>query len=54
MNAKKAKQLRKEIYGNISLQIVREYVRDGKGIIFNHPASLRARYQMAKKELCQG
>ena len=48
MNDKKAKQLRKKIYGDISLKTDRQYIRMGGGIR-NHPASLRAKYQAAKK-----
>ena len=49
MNEKKAKKLRKEIYGDMSLRIDRNYVRDGRGAIRNHPESLRAKYQAAKR-----
>jgi hypothetical protein len=59
MNGKKAKRIRKAIYGEQSLRQKREYVRlrnqpDWKlgmilGTIMNAPDSLRARYQMAKR-----
>ena len=47
MNAKKAKRLRREIYGDTSLKIKRVYV--GRFTIRNAPSSPRAQYQLAKK-----
>lgn len=54
MNAKHAKALRRQVYGDSSLKVERRYMmtRGGqwsKGMIFNDPASLRAQYQRAKK-----
>lgn len=49
MNAKKAKRLRREIYGDTSLKIKRKYVVISGGIA-NHPDSPRAKYQLAEKE----
>ncbi len=51
MNGKKAKAIRKEVYGDISLRIKRNYVVLISGEIVNHPASYRAKYQKAKKEV---
>lgn len=62
MNSKKAKKLRKAVYGDTSLQEKREYVGivrkiyrtpEGKEIpaiqVVNEPSSKRAIYQKAKK-----
>lgn len=59
MNSKKAKALRKKVYGDSSLKGKREYGeknhRQVKGgitkTIFNQPDTLRAKYQKAKKEV---
>ena len=48
MNAKKAKKIRKKIYGDMSLH-TRCYISDEKGTVYNHPTSLRASYQRAKR-----
>jgi len=58
MRGTKAKRLRNEIYGDISLKIKRQYVGGKHGLhysggpktIINHPDSMRAKYQLAKKE----
>lgn len=62
MNAKRAKALRRQVYGEMSLRAKRRYLQlapkdYGKtekerapwGTIVNDPASLRAQYQWAKK-----
>lgn len=49
MRAKKAKRLRREVYGDISLKIKRVYVGIWGGVIVNDPDSPRAKYQQAKK-----
>lgn len=50
MNGKKAKKIGKEIYGDMSIKMDRQYVRNEKtGKIYNHPESPRAKYQSAKK-----
>lgn len=49
MNAKKAKALRREIYGDTSLRIKRQYT-NCRGFIENRPDTHRARYQAAKRE----
>jgi hypothetical protein len=52
MNAKKAKALRREIYGDTSLRIERAYVYEGSiynGTCLNRHGSFRARYQAAKR-----
>jgi len=52
MNGKKAKKIRKEIYGDYSLQINRDYIRidNNSNTIMNNPNSLRYQYLRAKKE----
>ena len=47
MNGKKAKKLRKEVYGDMSPR-VKHYARMKNGQIVN--AGLRYKYQKAKKE----
>ncbi len=47
MNTKKAKALRKQIYGGMSLK-VRNYARKADGSIVN--TGLRAMYQEAKRD----
>lgn len=49
MNEKAVKKLRKQIYGEQSLKQKRSYLRGPKGDIINHPESLRAIYQQARK-----
>ena len=49
MNGRKAKALRREVYGDGSRRPKRQYVRGRNGGIENAPNSLRARYQSAKK-----
>ena len=58
MNEKKAKMLRKKVYGDTSLKVKRSYVAGTPGLIpkgyrpntiINHPESFRAKYQAAKK-----
>lgn len=59
MRGTKAKKLRREIYGDTSLKIARQYIggRKSESInpwspmlpLRNHPDSLRAKYQLAKK-----
>lgn len=49
MNEKKAKALRRQIYGDLSLRAKRRYVLDSFGVIRNHPSDHRAAYQAAKK-----
>ena len=52
MNVKKAKVLRREIYGNTSLRVKRQYTKF-RGFTENHPDTPRARYQAAKKEVVE-
>lgn len=47
MNGKKAKRIRKAVYGNFSSR-VREYTRNDKGMIIN--VGKRAEYLAAKKD----
>lgn len=50
MNTTKARKLRKRIYGDLSLKIIRRYVRDRKtGAVVNAADSLRGFYQRAKR-----
>jgi hypothetical protein len=59
MRGIKAKRLRKEVYGDTSLKIQRQYIGGRKSEamdpwspvlpVRNHPDSLRAKYQLAKK-----
>ena len=52
MNARKAKALRRKVYGEQSLRQERTYSREAwnsKGQLLNHPDSLRAKYQQLKK-----
>lgn len=50
MNEKKAKKLRRKVYGDTSLKVKREYILDTKsGVIFNAPGSKRAIYQGVKR-----
>lgn len=61
MNGKKAKQLRKEIYGDQSIRQRRKYNKKNDGTkmvigtvirlftLVNDPNSLRAKYQRAKR-----
>lgn len=58
MNGKRAKAIRRQVYGDKSLRGERKYVqvrnqrgKDGwlPGTIRNHPTSLRAQYQRAKR-----
>ena len=60
MRGKKAKAIRKAVYGDISLKIKREYVggkigRPARGYVSttirNAPGSLRAIYQQVKREI---
>ena len=48
MNGRKAKALRRKIYGQMSLQDERRYARYRNGMMKN--LGLRAEYQAAKKE----
>lgn len=51
MNGKQAKRLRRKVYGDMSIRAPRVYsVCASTGQVVNHPESLRARYQRAKKE----
>ena len=51
MRGKKAKRIRKMVYGdNSQRKSERVYIKDGK-TIRNDPLSLRAIYQMAKKAI---
>lgn len=58
MNSKKAKRIRKEVYGDLSTKGERQYVESNhrrvKGgvskTLTNAPGSLRAKYLKAKKE----
>jgi len=50
MRGTKAKAIRKAVYGDQSLRQKRQYVQiTGTGVIWNHPDSLRAKYQQAKE-----
>lgn len=50
MNEKKAKALRRKVYGDTSLKINRHYVHlKGHRTVFNHPKSKRAVYQYLKR-----
>lgn len=49
MNATKAKAIRKQVYGDLSRKADRQYLRASFGTIINHPNSLRAQYQQAKR-----
>lgn len=49
MRGKKAKELRKKSYGDLSLKGDRKYQRSLTGIIRNKPDSPRAKYQESKK-----
>ena len=44
-----AKRIRQAVYGDQSLKQERDMRVTGTGTVFNHPTSLRARYQLAKK-----
>ena len=48
MSGRKAKTIRRAIYGDLSLQSPRRYVRHGTTLV-NAPESPRARYQQAKR-----
>ncbi|MBI5056982.1 MAG: hypothetical protein HZB61_10250 [Nitrospirae bacterium] len=49
MSERKARSLRKKVYGDVSQRIPRQYLRASTGSIVNHPASLRAKYQQEKR-----
>lgn len=49
MNGKKAKFLRKKIYGDMSLKVERKYFLDNNCVIRN--IGLRSEYQKAKKKI---
>jgi hypothetical protein len=49
MNGRKAKALRKKVYGDGSLRVRRVYGRLNNGQIVNDPSSPRAIYQAAKR-----
>jgi hypothetical protein len=49
MNGKKAKAIRRDVYGDQSQREPRQYARTNSGGIINRPDSLRALYQKAKK-----
>lgn len=49
MSGRKAKALRKQVYGDFS-QRERRYLRTPQGTIFSDPNGLRAAYQRAKRE----
>ena len=56
MSGKRSKALRRQVYGDQSLQNPRRYVRYSPGnqrggYLINAPDSLRARYQAAKRGL---
>ena len=48
MSGRRAKAIRRAIYGDLSLQSPRRYVRHGTTLV-NAPDSPRARYQQAKR-----
>lgn len=50
MNNRKAKKLRKEIYGEQSIKQKRKYLINDKGNIINDPKSLRSQYQSLKRK----
>lgn len=51
MNEKKAKALRKKVYGKLSRKQVRTYITINRGpTIINHPESYRYKYQQLKRE----
>ena len=47
MNGRKAKALRKQVYGQMSLKTPRTYIKHNGGV---KNTGLRAEYQAAKKE----
>jgi len=49
MRGKKAKAIRKIVYGDFSIHAKRKYGRHTSGMIINHPKGRRARYLIAKK-----
>jgi hypothetical protein len=49
MNARKAKALRKKVYGDLSKRQPRFYQKNEKGMIINRPGSYRFIYQQAKR-----
>lgn len=51
MSGRKAKALRRAVYGDLSLKAPRAYMRASFGTIINHPQSLRAIYQSEKRNL---
>ena len=51
MSERKAKALRKKIYGDVSQRIPKQYIKMSNGSIVNHPASLRAKYQQEKRNI---
>ena len=51
MSGRRAKALRRRIYGDLSLRSSRRYVRVNGSTLANAPESLRARYQQAKRGL---
>lgn len=48
MSGRKAKALRRDVYGDLSLKAPRAYMRASFGMIINHPQSARAAYQRGK------
>ena len=48
MSQSTAKALRRQVYGDNAFRGKRSYIRNGLTIL-NHPASLRAIYQKAKR-----
>ena len=53
MRGKKAKRIRKMVYGDKSQRVERVYIKQGQ-TIRNDPLSLRAIYQMTKKAIMKG
>jgi hypothetical protein len=50
MNGRKAKQLRRKVYGDMSIKVQRTYMVDPRsGSLRLHPDCLRASYQAAKR-----
>ena len=49
MSERKAKELRKKVYGDLSLKLLRTYIRRNDGSIY--ATGLRRQYQDAKENL---
>jgi hypothetical protein len=50
MNARKAKLIRKEVYGNLSKRQPLFYQRNEKGMIINRPGTYRFIYLQIKRQ----